>query len=114
MSEPTVTPPKTTWPVLDANERRVLGVLIEKRSEEHTSELQSPCNLVSRLLLEKKNRMPGWSPDRCFIAGDPRGCGGEGRFCVGEAGGGVVRTKGLDQADRSWRYGGDLLRHRHC
>src|SRR5256885_11380711 len=24
------------------------------RSEEHTSELQSPCNLVSRLLLEKK------------------------------------------------------------
>src|SRR5256885_10807164 len=26
------------------------------RSEEHTSELQSPCNLVCRLLLEKKNR----------------------------------------------------------
>src|SRR5256885_1022370 len=26
-----------------------------KRSEEHTSELQSPCNLVCRLLLEKKN-----------------------------------------------------------
>src|SRR6266446_6402904 len=25
------------------------------RSEEHTSELQSPCNLVCRLLLEKKN-----------------------------------------------------------
>src|SRR5205807_7676894 len=25
------------------------------RSEEHTSELQSPCKLVSRLLLEKKN-----------------------------------------------------------
>ena len=24
------------------------------RSEEHTSELQSPCNLVCRLLLEKK------------------------------------------------------------
>src|SRR5256885_7831188 len=33
------------------------------RSEEHTSELQSPCNLVCRLLLEKKkkNRLP--SPD---------------------------------------------------
>src|SRR5256885_6642930 len=30
----------------------------EYRSEEHTSELQSPCNLVCRLLLEKKNR-PG-------------------------------------------------------
>src|SRR5256885_11714058 len=26
----------------------------EQRSEEHTSELQSPCNLVCRLLLEKK------------------------------------------------------------
>src|SRR2546426_7937597 len=29
-------------------------VRIEVRSEEHTSELQSPCNLVCRLLLEKK------------------------------------------------------------
>src|SRR5256885_11850861 len=28
------------------------------RSEEHTSELQSPCNLVCRLLLEKKNSPP--------------------------------------------------------
>src|SRR3989454_8630726 len=27
------------------------------RSEEHTSELQSPCNLVCRLLLEKKKRV---------------------------------------------------------
>src|SRR5256885_12501847 len=27
---------------------------VEQRSEEHTSELQSPCNLVCRLLLEKK------------------------------------------------------------
>src|SRR5256885_8950351 len=27
----------------------------KRRSEEHTSELQSPCNLVCRLLLEKKN-----------------------------------------------------------
>src|SRR5256885_11852846 len=26
------------------------------RSEEHTSELQSPCNLVCRLLLEKNNK----------------------------------------------------------
>src|SRR5256885_13742551 len=30
------------------------GVLL-LRSEEHTSELQSPCNLVCRLLLEKNN-----------------------------------------------------------
>src|SRR5256885_7728294 len=29
--------------------------LLGVRSEEHTSELQSPCNLVCRLLLEKKN-----------------------------------------------------------
>src|SRR5256885_3353750 len=28
----------------------------KKRSEEHTSELQSPCNLVCRLLLEKKKK----------------------------------------------------------
>src|SRR3989454_6079327 len=28
----------------------------EVRSEEHTSELQSPCNLVCRLLLEKKKK----------------------------------------------------------
>src|SRR2546426_2657076 len=33
----------------------------ELRSEEHTSELQSPCNLVCRLLLEKKkNRNKLW------------------------------------------------------
>src|SRR2546426_9115814 len=32
--------------------RRYLAV----RSEEHTSELQSPCNLVCRLLLEKKKQ----------------------------------------------------------
>src|SRR2546426_5828793 len=30
------------------------GVGPRRRSEEHTSELQSPCNLVCRLLLEKK------------------------------------------------------------
>src|SRR2546426_3762487 len=30
--------------------------IIRQRSEEHTSELQSPCNLVCRLLLEKKKR----------------------------------------------------------
>src|SRR5688500_8214116 len=32
-----------------------IGLATAKRSEEHTSELQSPCNLVCRLLLEKKN-----------------------------------------------------------
>src|SRR5205807_4441482 len=37
----------------------------EPRSEEHTSELQSPCNLVCRLLLEKKKyTSPSSSPSR--------------------------------------------------
>src|SRR5256885_8673643 len=39
---------------------RILGTLpefiLESRSEEHTPELQSPCNLVCRLLLEKKKQ----------------------------------------------------------
>src|SRR5256885_2701331 len=33
---------------------QVVADLLQGRSEEHTSELQSPCNLVCRLLLEKK------------------------------------------------------------
>src|SRR5256885_8525522 len=33
-----------------------LDVGVDERSEEHTSELQSPCNLVCRLLLEKKKK----------------------------------------------------------
>src|SRR5256885_9612211 len=37
-------------PLLGATGLIALGL----RSEEHTSELQSPCNLVCRLLLEKK------------------------------------------------------------
>src|SRR5256885_4096256 len=32
------------------------GQISQSRSEEHTSELQSPCNLVCRLLLEKKKK----------------------------------------------------------
>src|SRR5256885_6986523 len=38
------------------------ALLVRQRSEEHTSELQSPCNLVCRLLLEKKktrSKAPG-------------------------------------------------------
>src|SRR5688500_19216710 len=42
-----VTPDKVT--ILADSAERV-------RSEEHTSELQSPCNLVCRLLLEKKKQ----------------------------------------------------------
>src|SRR5256885_4843362 len=36
---------------------RLGAPLISERSEEHTSELQSPCNLVCRLLLEKKKNV---------------------------------------------------------
>src|SRR5256885_11249221 len=43
----------------DSCVRRTQGMFSKQgarsRSEEHTSELQSPCNLVCRLLLEKKN-----------------------------------------------------------
>src|SRR5256885_5594048 len=47
--------PRIFWP-------RGLGILLQAsaysfRSEEHTSELQSPCNLVCRLLLEKKKKI---------------------------------------------------------
>src|SRR5256885_7705980 len=45
------------------------------RSEEHTSELQSPCNLVCRLLLEKKNSVgagiPGLAVYRGRVARPP-------------------------------------------
>src|SRR2546426_4325735 len=41
---------------LGARSPRVRLVCSTRRSEEHTSELQSPCNLVCRLLLEKKKK----------------------------------------------------------
>src|SRR5256885_11114260 len=49
-------------PKLDLRTRRIIGAEAlarwthPERSEEHTSELQSPCNLVCRLLLETKKR----------------------------------------------------------
>src|SRR5688500_19324058 len=44
------------WPPSQA--ARIMAQATTKaRSEEHTSELQSPCNLVCRLLLEKKNML---------------------------------------------------------
>src|SRR5256885_4895946 len=44
-----VWPPRALQPLEECVERK-----LAHRSEEHTSELQSPCNLVCRLLLEKK------------------------------------------------------------
>src|SRR2546426_6871378 len=40
--------------LLDARASALRVYTLAGRSEEHTSELQSPCNLVCRLLLEKK------------------------------------------------------------
>src|SRR5256885_14168551 len=45
--------PGHPWPLVAA------VVACGARSEEHTSELQSPCNLVCRLLLEKKKKVHG-------------------------------------------------------
>src|SRR5688500_19272589 len=42
-----------------SSRRRRLRSVRHRRSEEHTSELQSPCNLVCRLLLEKKDTRMG-------------------------------------------------------
>src|SRR2546426_5193738 len=40
----------------DGEGRYQREAVLRDRSEEHTSELQSPCNLVCRLLLEKKKK----------------------------------------------------------
>src|SRR2546426_5881660 len=45
-------PSASSWSSRRRGERRGPS----SRSEEHTSELQSPCNLVCRLLLEKKKK----------------------------------------------------------
>src|SRR5256885_4036520 len=63
-----VVPPSECNALVQAQARKLaakpLSALIETkrlmkagRSEEHTSELQSPCNLVCRLLLEKKKNI---------------------------------------------------------
>src|SRR5256885_5427846 len=47
------------WPSTSMMSRAVVAAsscVCMARSEEHTSELQSPCNLVCRLLLEKKKK----------------------------------------------------------
>src|SRR2546426_4470479 len=50
--------PATSWPDCSVTcRRRLRASTMRRRSEEHTSELQSPCNLVCRLLLEKKKKI---------------------------------------------------------
>src|SRR5256885_3742952 len=51
-------PVDSKLPSAPRNSMRVLATREPSRSEEHTSELQSPCNLVCRLLLEKKKNHP--------------------------------------------------------
>src|SRR2546426_7095303 len=50
--------------------RSALEGIAQYRSEEHTSELQSPCNLVCRLLLEKKKKK-NRECDNIHISTDP-------------------------------------------
>src|SRR2546426_5984912 len=49
-------PHSRAWKVsrISISSASAISPIDEPRSEEHTSELQSPCNLVCRLLLEKK------------------------------------------------------------
>src|SRR5256885_6105932 len=51
--------------------RQLQLVSVQRRSEEHTSELQSPCNLVCRLLLEKKKNDDNETP--ASLLADPPG-----------------------------------------
>src|SRR5437867_10195651 len=57
---------------LPGRDRRRGGLVRRRRtsprSEEHTSELQSPYDLVCRLLLEKKNQSQLVSPERLRLA----------------------------------------------
>src|ERR1039457_1672667 len=51
MRQDSLSPGGPRWSKIKYHEIRA-----DMRSEEHTSELQSPCNLVCRLLLEKKKK----------------------------------------------------------
>src|SRR3989449_4096653 len=46
------------------HDRHAVGVHVSRRSEEHTSELQSRLHLVCRLLLEKKKKDTGLQEER--------------------------------------------------
>src|SRR5256885_13319925 len=57
--------PRYPAPVPERSPREQLS-----RSEEHTSELQSPCNLVCRLLLEKKKNTNTFTPLHALLTID--------------------------------------------
>src|SRR2546426_3597631 len=54
---PSAGPPAAPDPQVHLAPRHAGSQMYLWRSEEHTSELQSPCNLVCRLLLEKKKNL---------------------------------------------------------
>src|SRR5437879_7161348 len=54
----------TTKYLSQVSHSQVIDGIFRMRSEEHTSELQSPMYLVCRLLLEKKKRTPAKEPGR--------------------------------------------------
>src|SRR5256885_13087117 len=84
-----------------------------KRSEEHTSELQSPCNLVCRLLLEKKKKRraqiscTAGSAAQCVIRSTSSGIRGwrSGRSSA------RVRDDSYAQCHRRWPVGTLLTAH---
>src|SRR5690348_17706612 len=49
-------PPEQTYSVVKTEKGKATVLVQDARSEEHTSELQSPVHLVCRLLLEKKKK----------------------------------------------------------
>src|SRR5690348_17733098 len=51
-----------SYPVDSRTKEATPRLGVRRRSEEHTSELQSPVHLVCRLLLEKKNMIPFLHP----------------------------------------------------
>src|SRR5256885_6622835 len=65
-------PSETIEQIAAANDIvEVIGSYFPLRSEEHTSELQSPCNLVCRLLLEKKKQPYAYHKLHDLACGSP-------------------------------------------
>src|SRR2546422_6435334 len=55
--KPMMVPPGSVWPTAILAVSVAASAILQPRSEEHTSELQSRLHLVCRLLLEKKNEI---------------------------------------------------------
>src|ERR1039457_3806830 len=76
LPSPSPTPqrmPRITWGACDMDSMPPASAILD-RSEEHTSELQSPCNLVCRHLLEKTKMSSG---SGCLLCARARCAAGE-------------------------------------